>query len=460
MGKKKKQKLLTSDFYRSLEKLRTANGVMASKKKGGSLFMYELADQNELGFRFPTLDDMNDCLRFGQINPEFARVMSGNICQDDFDSETQKRRSAEHPCWTHAHTLHSYIMASVDEFDNWLNAYKFEIDWGSIENILPTGQKMEDMFGHLETRLPYDKCLYIGKVNKDLKIYFNLSQQSMTDAIDHYTGERDSGNLSPSLMKDLGYDKTEYNELTDFNTSDSYSDYKLKHQGLLPILHKWESMGVENIARANTSISYKGQFVFNPMSVILPLGITIKEMSNVGEGDYEHDDDGFEMSLLMDMYLHPTHDVTWAEKALTDNEYPDNPDRSSFHSKMGIEVLKYASVFLDPQFREFAVKEQLHQGMTPEFIKQSKIIKQTNPIKTGTDRPKFEHRVLTLNIPKDVMNPSGKGNRKEGTRLHSVRGHMMKTAKGKYVWRKAHWRGKEKFGVIKKEYNIPNQQTA
>ena len=182
-------------------------------------------------------------------------------------------------------------------------------------------------------------------------------------------------------------------------------------------------------------------------------------MSGVGQGDKD-DDDGFEMSLLMDRYLHPTHDVTWAEKALTDNEYPDDPDRSSFHSKMGIEVLKYASVFLDPRFREFAVKEEMHQGMTPEFIKQSQIIKPTNPIKTGAERPKFEHRVLTLNIPKDVLNPSGKGNRKKGTRLHSVRGHMLKTAKGKYVWRKAHWRGKEKFGVIKKEYKLPKQKAS
>jgi hypothetical protein len=455
MGKKKKQKLLTSDFYRSLDKLRTATGVMAlSKKDGGSNFMYEMAERRELGFKFPTLGDMHDCQRYGQIDPEFARVMSGHLCKDDLMNETQKRRVAENPCWSHIHTLHSYISASTEEFDDWLNAYKFEIDWGSIENILPTGQKMEEMFGHLETRLPYDKCLYIGKVNKDLTIYFNLSQQLMTEAIDHYNDELDSGNLSPSLMKDLGYSTSEYEEINSFGAR--VSDNNLKHGGLLPILHRWESMGVENIARANTSISYKGQFVFNPMSVILPLGITIKEMSGVGD----EDDDGYEMSLLMDRYLHPTHDVTWAEKALSRNEYPDDPDRSSFHSKMGIEVLKYASVFLDPQFREFAVKEELHQGMTPEFIKQSKIIKQTNPIKTGADRPKFEHRVLKLNIPKGVLNPSGKGNRKEGTRLHSVRGHMLKTAKGKFVWRKAHWRGKEKFGVIKKEYKLPKQKAS
>ena len=99
MGKKKKQKLLTSDFYRSLDKLRTANGVMAiSKIDGGSTLMYELSERNELGFKFPTLTDMNDCLKYGQINPEFARVMSGDLCEDDFTNETQSRRTAEHPC--------------------------------------------------------------------------------------------------------------------------------------------------------------------------------------------------------------------------------------------------------------------------------------------------------------------------------------------------------------------------
>ena len=463
MGKKKKQKLLTSDLYRSLEKLRTVNGVVSigkSKRKCRNDLLYEMAETRELGFNFPSVDDMHACESYANMNPEFAKCFGGIVDKHYLRMDVQRERMKQNDSWSKLFALHTYIDTSQTEFYDWLDAYKFEIDWGSIEDILPTGQKMEDMFGHLETRLPYDHCLYIGKVNKDLTIYFKLSQQPISEAIDAYTKQRSEGQLSPSLVEELGYSDEEYERImhhdwggADNGGADNAYD---KEQGLLPIIHRWESQGVESIARANTSISYKGRFVFNPISAVLPLGITIQEMSTVGK-----DDTGYELALLSDRFLHPTHDVTWAEKALTDNEYPDDPKKSSFHSVMGIEVLKYATVFLDPQFREFAVKEELHQGMPPEFIKQSQIIKHTTPIKTsGADRPKFEHRVLTLNIPKNVVNPRGKGNRKEGTRLHSVRGHMLKTAKGKYVWRKAHWRGKEKFGVIKKEYKLPKQKAS
>ena len=422
MGKKKKkQHLLTSDFYRSLELLR--NGLQIT---GGNPehHLFNMARDRELGFDFPTYEDIGDFVRLAESNPEAMAYGHKGTENNLWDHELRVKRCNKDPRWETMYRVHEFCNASLDEFHKWVSAYKFEIEWGLMEELLPTNTKLEEFFGHIETRLPYDNCLYIGKIGSNVRVYLSALELTMDQAIDEYGMEtRNIGELeSGSRLRKWKPDK-----------------------GLEINLYQWQSEGVETVAVTTTSLSVNGVFVFNPIRTMLPLGTTIKELSENKHGGWIH---------IASPLLHPNDDVSWMEKQIGN---PDELFRQQFIPLCGIKVLTYASALLDPQLREFAVREDIHGGLNNKFI--NRIISADKPVPTKPmQRPKFEHRVLTLNMPKDVLNPRGSGNRKDGTRLHSVRGHMMKTAKGKYVWRKAHWRGKEKFGVIKKEYNIPNQQ--
>ena len=74
------------------------------------------------------------------------------------------------------------------------------------------------------------------------------------------------------------------------------------------------------------------------------------------------------------------------------------------------------------------------------------------PFNRLTQKPKYEHYLLDLTIPAESNDHTdGKAGKK---RHHLVRGHIMRTREGGYTWRKSHWRGNRKLGVITKDYNI------
>ena len=427
MGKKKKkQKLLTSDFYRSLESLR--NGLHVSNGKSDNT-LFTFSGNRELGFNFPTYEDIGTFIRFAESNPEVKAIVTNDSKSDLWDHDLRLKRMSQDPRWETIYTIHEFGNCSLEEFHTWVSANKFEIEWGLLEELLPTNTPLEEFFGHIETRLPYDNCLYIGKVGASVRVYLSAVELTMDEAIEDY------GNQTRGLSARHQNISGEFNEVKDWKPDNHLAES----------LYKWQSQGIETVAVTTTSLSVNGVFVFNPIKTMLPLGVTIEDLNSDKYDGWIH---------ITSPLLHPNDDVSWIEKSIGD---PENILKTNFIPLCGMRVLCYASVLLDSELRKFAVREEVHSGLNDEFI--NRVISADKPVPTKPiERPKFEHRVLTLNIPKDVLNPRGSGNRKDGTRLHSVRGHMMKTAKGKYVWRKAHWRGKEKFGVIKKEYKIPNQQ--
>ena len=434
-----KTRLLSSQYYSALEQLR--NGVGLERQKSGLLQLREVshltkyADAKNLGFDYMTTKEMEDAEHFMRTHPQqyqdaWDEIMSFNEEKNwdgiVFDSQI-KDVLKKYPQMTGLIRMNHYATTCQDEFELWLESNKFEIDWGCIEEILPTGVDMYDFFSHVQTRLPYEKCLYVAKINPKETLFLSANEVSIQDSIEFWAGQR------PRMIV---HEKQSQEATGDIN--------------LDATLHRWESIGVESVAKVRVSVAIDNEFTLFPADVIMPIGVSISDLftpeypsQTIGKSHY---------SLI-------NKEISYVEEKLYDTgEENYITRRGALYAGMSETLLCYSSVLLDPQFREFAVKEEKYGGMNSDFLKESKIININTPIaKSVSQRPMFEHKVLTLNIPKDVKNPRGRGNRKEGTRLHSVRGHMMRTKKGSLVWRKAHWRGKQKFGVIKKEYNIPNQ---
>ena len=111
-------------------------------------------------------------------------------------------------------------------------------------------------------------------------------------------------------------------------------------------------------------------------------------------------------------------------------------------------AISHMSVYSHPDFKEFCVRELKQQGLEPK-----KVTYQTGkPFKKMSNKPKFEHYLLDLNIPTECDDhTTGKAGKK---RFHLVRGHLMRTQDKGFTWRRSHWRGNRKLGVITKDYNL------
>ena len=71
------------------------------------------------------------------------------------------------------------------------------------------------------------------------------------------------------------------------------------------------------------------------------------------------------------------------------------------------------------------------------------------------NHPMFEHSVVKLEIDAPEPGQSGMSMLQSKKRLHAVRGFWRTYSKtGKRVWVKAHWRGDEKLGVIRRDVEL------
>lgn len=79
--------------------------------------------------------------------------------------------------------------------------------------------------------------------------------------------------------------------------------------------------------------------------------------------------------------------------------------------------------------------------------------------RTGEASPKFEYRVVDVNI--DIMGGGDDGNGGGdgvGRALHHVRGHLRLTEKSGLVSVRPHWRGNAALGLIRRDMNIKRDE--
>jgi len=68
--------------------------------------------------------------------------------------------------------------------------------------------------------------------------------------------------------------------------------------------------------------------------------------------------------------------------------------------------------------------------------------------------PSFEHYVVELPVDAFQDDPKGRTCNQPHKRLHQVRGFWRHYQSGKVVWVRSHWRGDEKLGVVRKDYEM------
>jgi len=111
-------------------------------------------------------------------------------------------------------------------------------------------------------------------------------------------------------------------------------------------------------------------------------------------------------------------------------------------------AVSHMSVYSHPDFKEFCVRELKQKGLEPKQL----TYQTGKPFPRDRVKPMYEHYLLDLNIPTECDDHTdGKAKKK---RFHLVRGHLMRTPDGGFTWRKSHWRGNRKLGVITKDYNL------
>ena len=68
--------------------------------------------------------------------------------------------------------------------------------------------------------------------------------------------------------------------------------------------------------------------------------------------------------------------------------------------------------------------------------------------------PRFEHIVMELEVDQPDPSQSGRKVFQPKKRMHQVRGFWRHYKTGKEVWVKPHWRGDEKLGVVKRDFEL------
>jgi hypothetical protein len=70
------------------------------------------------------------------------------------------------------------------------------------------------------------------------------------------------------------------------------------------------------------------------------------------------------------------------------------------------------------------------------------------------DHPHFEHFIVEMEVDEPDPMQDGVSMYQPRKRLHQVRGFFRHYQSGKVSWVKAHWRGDENLGVVKKDYEL------
>ncbi len=70
------------------------------------------------------------------------------------------------------------------------------------------------------------------------------------------------------------------------------------------------------------------------------------------------------------------------------------------------------------------------------------------------DHPHFEHFIVELEVDEPDAQQTGVSMYQPRKRLHQVRGFFRHYQSGKVSWVRAHWRGDDSLGVVKKDYEV------
>ena len=343
------------------------------------------------------------------------------------------------------------------QYEVWNDSLKFQFSMSTLHKSLPKNVSFQQFFKDIHLRVPHEKTLLLqhNEENSDTSMCQMVSVQEM-----------------PLYKFEIDYIK-----------KNSGVDWK-------NLISKWISYGVEDVYLCISNIytnadksawsnldehdpldiqAMTGPVCFSyPQMIVLPAGLTLEQTRNlqpaqVGSHEMTITPDN---SCYVDAICSPFKSYGIKGKPFlyhgAEKEQTKFFKAQALGKTVGMQkintgmqlwervfsAVSHMSVFSHPDFKEFCVRELKQKGLEPKQLTYST----GKPFPKNRKKPMYEHYLLDLNIPTECDDHTDGEAKKK--RFHLVRGHLMRTPDGGFTWRKSHWRGNKKLGVITKDYNI------
>tara|TARA_R110000823_G_C15886287_1_gene495565 strand:- start:44 stop:1390 length:1347 start_codon:yes stop_codon:yes gene_type:complete len=406
-----------------------------------------LSDKNLLGFNMPNPQDM---IRESNEMSSLHGEDWGNLLKKKLinPKEVPNITSFSYYCDEHCSS----------EYDQWQNSLKMQFETKTLHKYLPKKTSLLDFFPDVQLRMPHENTLLIQEYDKNRVVLVSVVEQS---AKKFRKGLKPTGTVS-RFHKDhpyrifnswnLGRKDTVYTFKLNVYTNLSNEDILNRHEH--------DPLDIHAITKPicfSLPIAYSlpaGYSIKKTASHIVPLPTSLMPAKDGGPLSAT----GFSYFAPM---FYPQQTYLRNKKMTIDKkEYFDgsgtenvliNDRRSAYqqsHYMLALSALNHMSIYGHPDFKAFCVRQLKKEGLEPKQLSYH----EGKPISKLSQKPKYEHYLLDLTIPTESDDHTdGKAGKK---RFHLVRGHMMRTPDGGFTWRKSHWRGNRKLGVITKDYNI------
>ena len=411
-----------------------------------------ISDSNMTGFNLAnTQDFMEEQYRLQSkygANYE-QQIQSGNVPLEDFRILQQQ-----------TYYENEFLKG---EYDLWLNCLKMQFDVKTLHKYLPKKTELIEFFSNVHLRMPHEKTLLIQEYDKSCVALVSIEETKAKDFKKKINpigiSKRDP--LNPKRIFDswsLKRNDTVYEATLSVYTN-------LKHQDIL---------NKEEHELADISFLTRPICFCVPLSFAFPAGLTLEKYQyfnptkddgikaistsntpNKNGGALGKMSDPYYASIFFPEAFRLKNKILKLNKQqyFMANTEPyriqtSYMDMSDATYMLIINAMTHMSIYGHPDFKEFCVRELKREGHDIKKITLNK----SKPFKKQFDKPKFEHYLLDLNIPTECDDHTDGEAKKK--RFHLVRGHLMRTPDGGFTWRKSHWRGNRKLGVITKDYNL------
>tara|TARA_R100001015_G_scaffold6233_1_gene2417 strand:- start:243 stop:1610 length:1368 start_codon:yes stop_codon:yes gene_type:complete len=410
--------------------------------------VFNLADRNLLGFNFPTGEQSlaEEKKMFDAYGPSWIDRLEKGLIQP---GEMPNNES-----WGFYYSQHCR-----GQYDYWQDALKMQFEAQTLHRYLPKNTSLIDFFSDVQFRMPHENTLLMQQYDNNRVIFVHVIEENAKTfkkqrIYPQTTLNRFHKDHPNKIFKswNLGRKDTVYTACLSVYTNINDQEILSKHE--------FDPLDIHAITRPicfsfPVSFSFPaGYSLTKTCEHIKPLASSLTKGANGTRLAYE------DYSYFLPLFF-PEFPFIKGKKLITNKkEFSDGflqkintqintlKDGILMCNELIFSAMSHMSIYGHPDFKAFCVRQLKKEGLTPIQLSYH----EGKPFNRLTQKPKYEHYLLDLTIPAESDDHTdGRSGKK---RYHLVRGHMMRTREGGFTWRKSHWRGNRKLGVITKDYNI------
>ena len=377
------------------------------------------------------------------------------------------------PDYDFNNSLEKFISICGDEYDKWLKSQKYTYNLTTLLDVMPNNTTVNKFFEDIVIRVPSEQCLII----KEHPFFTTIV------AMEEYPKVEKHNHIKDLIAKRAQDSKTalkSFDQMTNFEfdcwlrCTVTFS-YCLDDETKKNILNDNLDQELKNVLTGRKSFFLPQEFwipIGNQVKVsmldnglIFPLPLMPNDPFSAWEQNIPN--------IITHLY-NPNRVVEAGYKSIYKDEFVDSAKQerkarvknytdTDFSKEITSPLMSTSEhvlntvigigILFNPDFKDACVSCK-KQGFVQPSNKQ---FNKDNPYKNRpSHKPKFEHYIVSLNIPDEVSTESKTQGHKK--RLHYRRGHLMrstsKNAVNGFVWRKACWVGNKEIGVVTKDYIV------